>query len=429
MGPPPDLVDRSLTARNPAAGYEFRIVARVSEVAASRVSQLAAKRLGTATPVLAVTLLVLGASLAMQLWYLRHGTASPLGDIPGRYIVRGIRPGSLPYVDRVVEYPVLIGWAMWFASWIGRSPQAFFLVTAFGSAALALLLVVIVRARTGARVWHLALAPALFLYAFHNWDLLALVPAVVALMAFEAGADGWAGTLLAFGASAKVFPGLFLVPLVALRLTKGVGNARRLVVSAVVTTLVLNVPTFLASPSGWWFPARFQGNRPATWGTLWYWLLRVSWFRDIVGANTPQLANRLSIGALTLGLTAISLLAVRRRLDPYSVGAAVVAVFLLTNKVYSPNYDIWIVPFFALVTYPAWLRRVLAACSVAVFVLVYGMFHGLVSHATTVEFLPFVVVTRAAMLVAVIVIAVMPLRSSAAARDELPEEGIPALVA
>jgi uncharacterized membrane protein len=258
------------------------------------------------------------------------------------------------------------------------------------------------------------LAPPLLLYALHNWDLLAVVPAVAGLLAFERGADGAAGALLAVGASAKVFPGLFIPPLAALRAARDRGRAKRFVGAAILTTVALNLPVLLASPSGWWFPAKFQGHRAATWGTVWYWLFRFPIVRAIVDPRDPGLANVVSMLALGAGLVLLCLLAYRRRPSPVALAAAATALFMLTNKVYSPNYDLWIVPFFALMAFPTWVRRGFGTASAAMFVLVFGMFHGLVPREATLMMLPVVVAARAAMLGAILVIAT---RAPAGARE------------
>jgi hypothetical protein len=101
-------------------------------------------------------------------------------------------------------------------------------------------------------------------------------------------------------------------------------------------------------------------------------------------------------------LVVISLLAVRRRLDAVAVGAAVVGAFLLCNKVYSPNYDLWLLPFFALlpVSRRVFMGYVASACGV--FVLVYGYLHGGWPIGFVVALLPPLVIARALMIGAVI---------------------------
>src|SRR5207248_10783595 len=51
--------------------------------------------------------------------------------------------------------------------------------------------------------------------------------------------------------------------------------------------------------------------------------------------------------ALTVGISLLTLAAARRDLGAFEIGATATAIFLLSNKVYSPGYDLWLVPFFA----------------------------------------------------------------------------------
>ena len=66
------------------------------------------------------------------------------------------------------------------------------------------------------------------------------------------------------------------------------------------------------------------------------------------GVAAAHLANLVSVGALAVGMLTLVVLTVRRRLDPIAAAGAAVAILLLTNKVYSPTYDLWLVPFFVL---------------------------------------------------------------------------------
>ena len=56
------------------------------------------------------------------------------------------------------------------------------------------------------RVLLYAVGPAMILYAFHNWDLLAVGLATLAMYAYIRRADGWAGLLLGLGAATKLYP-------------------------------------------------------------------------------------------------------------------------------------------------------------------------------------------------------------------------------
>jgi uncharacterized membrane protein len=354
------------------------------------------------------TLGLLGVALVVALAIAGRSQQHALGDVPGRMIAQGIHPGALPYVGWNSEYPVVVGIVQWVASWFGRTPLGFLLVTSAFSAALALWLVALLVRRVGERVWYAICAPPFVLYALHNWDLLALVPAVAGVLAFEEGEDIGSGALIAIGACAKVFPAVFLPPLLARRVqARGWKGAVPLAASAAATVVVLNLPFRLASATGWSYPYRFQGRRAVTWGTLWSVAHRLPIVGGSLAVHAGRPANMLSGAALAIGIAALCVVAARRRLDAIAIAAAATGVFLLVNKVYSPNYDIWMVPWLALLPIGRRLRVAFGACSVSVFIVVFGYFHGAVGRSVVLATLPFLVVARAIVIALIVRVAVV----------------------
>lgn len=344
--------------------------------------------------------LILGAGLQLAVY--RHGGHTALGDIPGRFFAWRLGPRALPYLDRPVEYPVVIGMIAYLTALVARTATSFFALTALMSVALSLLMTRLLWTRSPQRVTRWALALPLLLYGFHNWDLFAMVPAVLGIMAFECEDDLTAGAWLGLGFSIKVFPGLIIPPLVVRRWWRGDRRgAVRLVGAAVAVTAVLNAPVMIASWKGWSYPARFQGARHATWGSLVSWVTSPPW-GGVSFADPSRIANLVAGVALVIGLIVVCVVAVRRPLTPAMMGAAAVGVFLLTNKVYSPNYDLWLVPFFVLVPFSR--RQWVAFClaDLAVFVAVFGRFHGWIDPTLGGDLVPYFIFVRAAVIVTLI---------------------------
>ncbi len=366
---------------------------------------------------LLVTGATLAVALALELAVLGHGGHTALGDIPGRFLAWRLHPSLVPYGGGPVEYPVVIGYVAWIAVWFGRRATDFFLVNCAISATLALGVTALIRRRSGPRIWRWAAGVPLALYAFHNWDLVALAPALLGLYAFESAHDRSAGALLALGASAKVFPALLLPPLVAVRWRAGDRRgAARITGAFLAVTALLNVPIALRSWSAWTYPMTFQGGRAPTWASTWFWLFETPVLRGLVAHHLTTAADLASVAALVAGLVFISARAVRHHLGAMEIAAAMLGVFLLANKVYSPNYDLWLVPFFALlpISRRVWLGY--CASDLAIFVLVYGHFHGQWPSSTVVAVLPFLVAVRTIAIVAVILVALRIRRPELAAR-------------
>ncbi len=118
-----------------------------------------------------------------------------------------------------------------------------------------------------------------------------------------------------------------------------------------------------------------------------------------MGPGAAQLANLVSMVALVVGLTWLTVVCVRRELTPVAIAAAGVAIFLLANKVYSPTYDVWLVPFFVLLPLRRRLWLAFCAVDVGVFLLVYGSFHGVTTKGLAETLLPFLVLARTVILV------------------------------
>jgi len=301
-------------------------------------------------------------------------------DVLALYGGRGLGNGSWPYVQNTtVEYPVLIGLSM---ALIGLPIHAlavrgsldgiahalgfatvdqgviFFWETAVVHGLLVVgttaMLLRLRRDRPGdVLLW--AVGPSVLLAFTVNWDMLAVAPAIGALLAWSRGRVVLAGVLIGVGTAAKLFPVLFLLPLVVLCLRHRTVAARlvaaRLVGAAAVTWLVLNLPVALANRAGWWTPYRFSTERWIDWGTLYYLTDHLTpplGWHDAVWpfiGSVPHL-NRTSLVVFLLacaGITALILLAPR----PPRVAAMaflVVAAFLLTNKVWSQQFVLWLVP-------------------------------------------------------------------------------------
>lgn len=360
----------------------------------------------------------LAVAASLEIAVLVLGGHHALSDIPGRFVAWRVRPAWLPFEGVPIEYPVVVGYVSWVASWFGRRSSTYFLANGVLSAGMALTMTAILRARGGLRLWRWMVAPPLAFYAFHNWDLIAMVPAIAGLLAFDKKNDTAAGGLLALGASVKVFPGLALPPLAVLRWHRGDRRgAARLVGAFVIVTAVLNGPIAWRNWHAWVFPMSFQGGRSATWGSVWSWGFRAPGVQSLVSGHVEVSTDVLSVGVLIGALILISVLGVRRDLNAVAIGAAVVGAFMLSNKIYSPNYDLWIVPFFVLlpVSRRVWLG--FAASATGVFVLVYGHFHGGWSSGVVETLLPPLIVLRAVSILVVIVNALHPARPSTVRGD------------
>lgn len=368
-----------------------------------------ARRTGDRTsiaPMLLACGAVLVAGLCLELVAFGHGGHQSISDLPRLVLSRDVDPRHWPYLSRTLEYPVLAGVLLGVAVSIAPSPLGALLVTAVAAGGLALLVTRLLGRRFGGRTWRWALAPPLLLYAFQNWDLFAIAALVVGLLLFERGRDRTAGVALGVGAAVKLFPLVVVPPLAARRWVDGDRRgARRLVVSSLATFGLVNLPFVLGDPRRWWWTYRFQSARQATWGSAWFYVLRVANV-PVHGPSGALVANTASALALALAITWLVVCTVRRHLDCFVAAGAAVTLFVLCNKVYSPTYDLWLVAFFVMI--PLGRRLWITFCFVdlAVFAVVYGHFDGPLDVSVVRSVLPALVVLRTAVLLTVVARAV-----------------------
>ena len=210
------------------------------------------------------------------------------------------------------------------------------------------------------------------------------------------------GIALGIGAGIKLFPLVVVPVLAAIRWREGRrDDARRLLVGATVTLLAVNLPFAVLAPHRWWWTYQFQSHRQATWGSAWSYIFRALQF-PVHGVAGAQLANIVALCALLGGLAWLIWRVLRNEIDQFAAAAAAVAIFILSNKVYSPTYDVWLVAFFVMVPFSRRMWLTFCAVDLAVFITVYGYFHHLHSATVVQTLLPVFVAIRTATLVAMI---------------------------
>jgi hypothetical protein len=95
-----------------------------------------------------------------------------------------------------------------------------------------------------------AVAPLLLLHGSTNWDLVAMALAGLGLLQWARRRPLAAGLLLGAATATKLYPVLFLVPLLALCLRAGRLRAfGSLALATVLTPVLLSLPVYLVSPS------------------------------------------------------------------------------------------------------------------------------------------------------------------------------------
>ncbi|GAA4541805.1 glycosyltransferase family 87 protein [Pseudonocardia xishanensis] len=312
-------------------------------------------------------------------------------------------PTAIPYRDAWVdgdgaqhfmEYPVLTGFYQWGAArltdvWQSLPlPSALPVVVYFDLVAVGLALCWLVAVWSVVRLrpdrpWDAALvavSPLVAVHAFTNFDALAVALACGGMLALQRRRPVLAGILLGLGGAAKLYPLLLLLPvvLVAVR-RRDVGPAVRVLVAAAVAWLAVNLPVALAWSDGWWEFVRLNRIRPADPDSLYYALSYFTGWSGFDGPlradEAPNTLNAVSAALLIVACAGLVVLAAKAPRPPRlaSLAFLVVAAFLLVNKVWSPQYSLWLVPL-AVLALPRW-RLLLAWMAVDALVWVPRMFY------------------------------------------------------
>ncbi|MGV9614584.1 glycosyltransferase family 87 protein [Nocardia xishanensis] len=340
-------------------------------------------------------------------------------DIQFLWIGRDIDRHVFPYVDGgitddgmltggAVEYPVLSGTLIWVGA-IGAHTDADFLrLSALLLAPFALLTAWFLARLAGRAALLWAIGPPLVLYAFHNWELPVVCAAVAAIYVmtvptrYSLRTRGvLAAVLLGLGFCLKLYPGIFVLPLMIYVLTGGAerdqDDARGLDVrgalltagAAIGTVVAVNLPFALAGYEGWRASITFQQLRQAdiTTNSIWYWGHHLLYGRAAETSATWH--GGVAIASPTLILLAFALavwLGWKRYratgVFPWiGVSGAMLCGFLVFHKVHSPQYTLWLIPFLVLLAMPWQMIGAYLLADAAIGIGVFRYFYAMGSGA------------------------------------------------
>ncbi|MGV0698897.1 glycosyltransferase family 87 protein [Mycolicibacter sinensis] len=293
-------------------------------------------------------------------WVEKDGTGKPQ-----------IRYDGLP-AQRYMEYPVLTGLYQYSAMALAKTYTAitkvvkipalsgvaevvvFFDIVAVGLALAWLVTVWSTAGLAGRRVWDAALvaaSPLVIFQVFTNFDALATAFAGAGLLAWARRRPVAAGVLLGLGTAAKLYPVLLLYPLLLLGLRTGrLRDVRRTVVATALTWLAVNLPVLVFAPRGWTEFFRLNSRRGDDMDSIYNVVKSLTGWRGFDGElglwQPPSVLNivvAVSFALCCAGIGYIALTAPRRP-RVAQLAFLLVAAFLLTNKVWSPQFSLWLVP-------------------------------------------------------------------------------------
>jgi uncharacterized membrane protein len=260
--------------------------------------------------------------------------------------------GGSDLVNGAIEYPVLTGVFMYLSGLLADDPNSFLSWSAFFLFPFGLIVAYMLARMTAWRALLWSFAPAIILYSFHNWDLLVVAAAVGGIYLWWKKEPIWAAVLFGIGGAFKLYPIFFLAPLA---LEMWVKEEKREAIRAAIagggTLLAVNLPFMIANFEGWSITYTFHERRGPNFDTIWCTLrdnclAEPFWQPSTLNTVTAVLTGAFFIGALGFGW----MRAQKEGRYPFiQVCGALLAAFLLWNKVHSPQYTLWLIPFFVLI--------------------------------------------------------------------------------
>lgn len=271
------------------------------------------------------------------------------------------KPTPIPYVQSYIEYPALVGIWNTFIAYFSYNARDFFLLNgiflSFFSA------VNIFLAREISRLYFKReitvfkfLTPSVIFFTFYNWDVLAVFFLLSSLLLIFRNNHISASFLASLGFWLKLFPGFVLMSV-------GFSYLRQrkffllLMISLVfvLVSIILNLRFYLLSPQGWGLFFKFSSGRPPNIDSVWSGLYSIS--DKVFGVSFyykryyDQLVNYLSVGLFAILVLYYYLKKIMNHKTVnliYEVGL-VISLLLLTSKVYSPQYNLWVVLLFVVI--------------------------------------------------------------------------------
>jgi hypothetical protein len=288
-----------------------------------------------------------------------------------------VRAGHIPYshpLNVPLAYPplALVPWLI--ASYMRWSyPTSFNILMGFLGAGCIVLIATALRkveagtARTWAALLLFGVSPLVLGSLFGTrYDLWPTLLALGSLVALVYDRPVLSGALLGLGFAAKLWPGV-LLPLVIVHLwrRRGGGSAAEAAASFVVVAAACFAPFAILEPHGLWLSLAGQFDRPLQVESLGAAVLMAlehlgmathttitSHGAQALTGRGARLAAGLSTSAEMFAVIGIAVAYARRRTPSTEAllmaAAATVAALVAFDKVLSPQYLIWIVPFVAL---------------------------------------------------------------------------------
>ena len=310
------------------------------------------------------------------IWALNHGSYTDVLKLSlDHYLRAGGVVHPLPYVHDQIEYPVLLGFLLWLPSWLPGGPSSWLAADGVITFAAVVVTIALLRRAHPRGVWWIAASPALLLTSAINWDLVGIAFLVASVVFFAERRHTPSGVAAAIGTCVKLFP-VVVAPIALAALGSawwraGAGSRRapssawwRWAIPFAGVTALVFVPFLLVAASNTLYFVRFNGMRPEK-DSLWGMLGKAigPW---LSGSHFVNMASFVVVVAAVLAASwAVWRLPVEHQARGVALGTAIALIaWMAVNKVWNPQYLLWVFAAGAITSAPAPLGVALGVVTV-----------------------------------------------------------------
>jgi uncharacterized membrane protein len=294
-------------------------------------------------------------------------------DVVKLYETRYLFLHLIPYIHNRIEYPVITGIFMSLAA-LGHGIKSYFFITFIIFWLIAILVYFVMERLVPEQAIFFAVLPLLMVYGLLNWDVLGIGFMVVAWYLYQRHHYTASAVVFCFGVFAKLFPVFFLPFIIAELVRKReLQTLWRMVGAFFATTLIINVPFAVGNFKNWSYFFTYNAGRG-----LGADIYANEWIHGITTAE----ANLFSL--IVVVLTVLYLMwQVYRGARVIDATALSFTVFLFVNKVYSPQYTLWVFVLAILAEWPIWTYIVLTLAGLVDYVNSFTVLYLLTSKSSS----------------------------------------------
>jgi uncharacterized membrane protein len=240
-----------------------------------------------------------------------------------------------------VEYPLLTGVIMWLLSFVtplsGNTDGNFFLVNTFFIGALFIsTLIVLNNLKKGSYIYFAA-APAVIFSLLINWDMWVVFFLILSLILYDKKRFTKSALALSIAISFKFFPIVLLLGIVIIGVrNKAIKSSGIYISKTILFFTLINLPAAIKDFDGWFYFYKLSADRDIGSGSIWE-ILELSGF-NVEGSNSLYVVLTL----LLFILISVYLIKFAQTSELNQMAYLLVFGFLLFNKVYSPQFVIWL---------------------------------------------------------------------------------------